>query len=204
MKSRSNLLLCACFLAGAMALNPAAGADELKPIFNGKDLTGWKVPEPNPFWKVVDGVLVGENDEAKKGSMLYTEQSFGDFVIECDVRWRGEIDSGIMFRKPELQLQFGVSRSLQRDLTCSFYTGGKDKYPEAGQAKGIEKLFKEGAWNTVRMEVKGDTYTVWLNGRQVSQYTDAKYAQPGPIGLQIHPGLAMKVEFRNIRVKPLG
>ena len=41
---------------------------DLQPIFNGKDLKGWKVPDPNPFWKVKGGVLVGENDEAKKGS----------------------------------------------------------------------------------------------------------------------------------------
>jgi hypothetical protein len=203
MKSKPNLLLCACFLAGAMALNPAAQADDLKPIFNGKDLTGWKVPDPNPFWKVVDGAIVGENDTAKKGSMLYTEQSYGDFVIECESRWSGEIDSGIMLRKPELQLQFGVSRSLKKDMTCSFYTGGAEKYPVAGQAKNLEKLLKADAWNKFRLEAKGDTFTVWLNGERVSKYTDAKYAQPGPIGLQVHPGLAMKVEFRNLRVQAL-
>src|SRR5438128_4031222 len=49
----------------------ADAKDDLQPIFNGKDLTGWKVPADNKWWKVVDGVLVGENDEAKKGSMRY-------------------------------------------------------------------------------------------------------------------------------------
>lgn len=194
-------------LAAALALNvnarAAADADNLLPIFNGKDFTGWKVPEPNPFWKVVGGVIVGENDEAKKGSMLWTEKSYGDFVIECEARWSGEIDSGIMLRKPELQLQMGISRSLKRDLTGSFYTGGAEKYPEAGQAKNLEKLFKPGDWNHYRLEAKGDAFTVWLNGVQVVKYTNAKYAGPAPIGLQIHPGLAMKVEFRNLRAKAL-
>lgn len=205
MKSTINPLLLAGVTAGLITLTWAAraSADDLKPIFNGKDLTGWKVPVPNPYWKVVDGVLVGENDEAKKGHMLYTEKSYGDFIIECEVRWSGEIDSGIMFRKPELQLQFGISRSLKRDMTCSFYTGGKERYPEAGHARNVDKLLKEGDWNKVRMEAKGDTYTVWLNGEPVSKYTNAKYAAPGPIGLQIHAGLAMKVEFRNIRAKTL-
>ena len=103
-------------------------------------------------------------------------------------------------------LQFetlGVSRSLKKDMTCSFYTGGKDKYPVAGQAKGLEKLLKPDAWNKIRLEAKGDTFTVWLNGEQVTQYTDAKYAAAGPIGLQIHPGLTMKVEFRNVRIQGL-
>jgi hypothetical protein len=191
----------------ALALNftarAAGDADNLPPIFNGKDLTGWKLPEPNPFWKVVGGVIVGENDEAKKGSMLWTEKSYRDFVIECEARWSGEIDSGIMLRKPELQMQMGISRSLKRDLTGSFYTGGTEKYPEAGQAKNLEKLFKPGDWNHYRLEARGDTFTVWLNGVQVVKYTNAKYAGAAPIGLQIHPGLAMKVEFRNLRAKAL-
>ena len=194
-------------LAFILALNcnaHAAGeADNLTPIFNGKDLTGWKVPEPNPFWKVAGGIIVGENNAAKKGSMLWTEKSYRDFVLECEARWSGEIDSGIMLRKPELQLQMGISRSLKRDLTASFYTGGAEKYPEAGQAKNLEKLFKPGEWNHYRIEAKGDTFTVWLNGVQVVKYTNPKYAGAAPIGLQIHPGLAMKVEFRNLRAKAL-
>lgn len=205
LKPKTNLLPLASALAGLITLSFVAqtAADDLKPIFNGKDFTGWKVPATNLFWKVVDGVIVGESDPAKKGSMLYTEQAYGDFVLECEARWSGEIDSGIMLRKPELQLQMGVSRSLKKDLTCSFYTGGKEKYPEAGQAKDLEKNFKPGDWNKYRLEARGNTFTVWLNGTQVAKYTDAKYAEAAPIGLQIHPGLAMKVEFRNIRLQAL-
>ena len=44
---------------------------------------------------------------------------------------------------------------------------------------------------------------MWVNGTRASQYKDAKYAAPGPIGLQIHGGLAMKIEFRNLRLRPL-
>lgn len=199
---RSGAVL-ACLVVTAATVFAAESTTELPPIFNGKDLAGWKVPEPNPFWKVVDGVIVGENDATQKGSMLWTERAYGDFVLDCEARWRGEIDSGIMLRKPELQLQFGVSRSLKKDMTCSFYTGGAEKYPVAGQAKNLEKLLKADAWNKFRLEAKGDTFTVWLNGEQVSRYTDAKYAQPGPIGLQIHPGVAMRVEFRNLRIQVL-
>src|ERR1043165_5555247 len=76
--------------------------DDLPSIFNGKDLSGWKAPADNKWWKVVDGVLVGENDEGKKGSMLYSEKSYKDVVVEAECRWSGEIDSGIMLRKPEI------------------------------------------------------------------------------------------------------
>lgn len=185
----------------------AFAADNLtvgwKTLFNGKDLTGWHAPQFSPFWKVVDGVIVGENDSQMKGSLLETDENYADFIVEVEARWEGEIDSGIMLRKPQLQLQMGVSRSLKRDMTCSFYTGGTERYPEAGQAKDLEKTFKSGDWNHYRLQAKGSTFTVWLNGKQVSEYTNAKFSNPAPIGLQVHPGLKMKVEFRNLRVKTL-
>lgn len=189
------LLVTAPFCSAEDAPGP-----KLEPIFNGKDLTGWQVPAPNPFWKVVDGVLVGENDPEKKGSMLYTTQEYGDVIIEAEVRWQGEIDSGFMIRKPEIQLQIGVSRSLKKDMTGSFYLGG---YPEAGQAKDAAKLIKVGNWNRLRLQAKGNTFTVWINGTKASEYTDAKFAGPAPLGLQIHGGLEMKVEFRNIQAAVL-
>jgi 3-keto-disaccharide hydrolase len=180
------------------------GAAGLRPIFNGKDLTGWRESEPNPFWHVRRGVLIGENDPAKRGDVLYTRKVYEDFVLDFEVRWSGEIDSGIMLRKPELQLQLGVSRSLKRDMSCSFYTGGKDIYPQTGRAEDLEKYFKPGHWNRIRLRAEGDTFTVWLNGKEVvSHYTNPKYSMPAPIGLQIHPGLRMKVEYRRLRLKEL-
>ena len=182
--------------AGAADVPPTAN---LPSIFNGRDFTGWKVPA-EPYWTVADGVLVGQSDDEKKGSMLYTEKPYGDVIVEGEVRFTGEIDSGIMVRKPELQVQIGVSRSLKRDMTCSFYNG---KYPEEARANRAAELLKVGEWNRIRVAAKGDTFTVWLNGEQVSQYKDAKYAEPAPIGLQIHGGLVMKVEFRDLRALAL-
>jgi hypothetical protein len=92
-------------------------------------------------------------------------------------------------RKPNIQLQLGVSGSLKVDMSGSFYTGGKPAYPEAGQAKDAAKLMKpQGEWNTFRIQAKDTTFTCWINGTKVSEYTDAKFAGAAPIGLQIHPG----------------
>ena len=184
---------------GTRGVSEQLASVALEPIFNGRDLSGWQ-PEESPFWRVEEGVLVGENDAALTGSMLRTEAEYGDMAVEADVRFEGEIDSGIMLRKPELQVQIGVSRSLKRDMTCSFYTG---RYPEAARATRVDELLRPDDWNTIRVEARGDTFTVWLNGEKVSQYTDPKYAGPGPIGLKIHAGLPMKVEFRGLRARPL-
>lgn len=212
MKTNTLILLQAIKSVAAAALVLSAAAisafaaeadGDLQPIFNGKDLSGWKEPAPNPFWKVVDGVLVGENDISLKGNMLYTQESYSNFVFEAEVRWSPEADTGFMVRKPELQMQIGISGNLKRDMTCSFYTGAKERYPEAGQAKEAEKYLKPGDWNRIRLQAKGDTFTVWLNGQRVSEYTNPRYAEAGPIGLQIHPKVKMKAEFRNIKAGSL-
>lgn len=192
------LLSAACGLAGEPAFEP---------LFNGKDLTNFKAEGAAEFWRVEDGVLVGENNAAKKGSYLWTEKEYGDFVIEFDVRWKGAtergVDTGLEMRKPNLQLQLGVSGSLKVDMSGSFYVG-KAGYPEAGQAKEAGKLMKpEGEWNTFRIQAKGNTFTCWINGQKASEYTDPKFAGPAPLGLQIHPGVVMKCEYRNIRIAPL-
>jgi hypothetical protein len=188
-------------LSSVRVTGAADAKDDLPSIFNGKDLSGWKAPADNKWWKVVDGVLVGENDESQKGSMLYTEKSYKDAVVEAEVRWSGEIDSGFMMRKPEIQCQIGISRSLKKDMTCSFYAHGK--YPDAAQAKGVDKLLKEGDWNLIRFEAVGSKFTTWLNGQKVLEYEDPAFPNAAPIGLQIHPKLKMKVEFRNIKAKEL-
>lgn len=185
-------------------------ADEPKlwPLFNGKDLTNFKAEESKEFWRVEDGVLIGENNAAKKGNYLWTEKDYRDFVIEFDVRWKGTtergVDTGVEMRKPNIQLQLGISGSLKVDMSGSWYTGGKEKYPEAGQAKEAKTLMKpEGEWNHFRIQAKGDTFTCWINGQKASEYTDPKFSGAAPIGLQIHPGVVMKCEYRNIQFAEL-
>jgi hypothetical protein len=58
------------------------------PLFNGKDLSGWKVPEgDNGHWKVVDGVIdYDARSEAKGEKHLFSEKEYGDFVLKVD--WR--------------------------------------------------------------------------------------------------------------------
>ena len=185
-----------------------ASEPTLQPLFNGKDLTNFKAAASKDFWRVENGVLVGENDAAKKGNYLWTEKEYGDFVIEFDVRWKSTtkrgVDTGIEMRKPSLQLQLGISGSLLVDMTGSFYTGGKPAYPESGQAKQARQLMKpDGEWNTFRIQAKGSTFTCWINGTKASEYTDPKFSGAAPLGLQIHPGVEMKCEYRNIKIAEL-
>jgi hypothetical protein len=58
-------------------------------LFNGKDLTGWKVPAgDNGHWKVVDGVIDYDAESEAPGNdkSLYSEREFANFVLRVD--WR--------------------------------------------------------------------------------------------------------------------
>lgn len=182
------ILLATCLYAQA----------EPERIFNGKDLTGWKVAGAD-CWKVVDGAIHGENDPKKKGSILWTEKEYTDFVIRCEFKFDGKIDSGIFLRHENDQIQIGISGSLKRDMTASPYIASSGKYPV--EAKGVAELLKEGEWNTMKITAKGSVYTVELNGKEVMTYTSETAKATGPIGLQVHPGKEMKVLFREISLE---
>jgi len=204
MKTVATCVVAMTFLLAAVCRADEAPADvKMQPLFNGKDLTGFKVPSPNPWWKVEDGVLVGQSDgvspDQKKGNVLYTEKSYENFALEGEVRFGNNIDSGFIYSaKPEMQVQIGVSRSLKVDMTGSIYY--KNKYPPDARAKGVDKLLKLDDWNKMRMEVSGNVTKVWLNGQHVLTFNCPDKVKSAPIGLQIHPGVKMKVEFKDLRV----
>lgn len=206
MNTRSLTLTVAFFFGVALA-SPAAEPD-FEPLFNGTDLTHFKADDSMEFWRVEDGVLIGENNAAKQENYLWTEKEYGDFVLEFDARWKGTtdrgVDTGVEMRKPKIQLQLGISGSLRVDMTGCFYTGGNPAYPEAGQARDRKTLLKpEGEWNTFRVQAKGDTFTCWINGQKQVEYTDPKFSGAAPLGFQIHGGVEMKCEYRNIKIAGL-
>ncbi len=65
-----------------------APASEGAPLFNGRDLSGWNVPPgDNGHWKVIDGVIdYDAESEAAGDKHLWTERSYGDFVLRFE--WR--------------------------------------------------------------------------------------------------------------------
>ena len=60
----------------ATALGASAAEPKLMPLFNGKDLTNFKAEESREFWRVENGVLIGENNAAQKGNYLWTQKEY--------------------------------------------------------------------------------------------------------------------------------
>lgn len=83
-------LIAALFALSLLA--SASSADDVAPgfvsLFNGKDFSGWKVPEgDNGHWKVIDGVIdYDASSEAPDDKNLWSAQEYGDFVLKVD--WR--------------------------------------------------------------------------------------------------------------------
>ena len=104
MYRKRSLLLAVAWLVGATGIICLA-ADQDVPkgftaLFNGKDLSGWKVPEgDNGHWKVVDGVIdYDARSEGRGDKCLWTKRSFGDFVLRVD--WRLKTDPGFQHPVP--------------------------------------------------------------------------------------------------------
>ncbi|MDB4712887.1 DUF1080 domain-containing protein [bacterium] len=196
----SKLISCAFLLMSSAAL---VAGPKLKPIFNGKDLTGWEVPGGNGeagWYKAVDGVLKVQSGPKKKGSILWTKKKYRNFVMEFDFRFgEGVVDSGVHVRNQD-QIQIGISGSLKRDMSCSPYIPGKG-YPV--EAKNIKKLLKGKDWNTMRIQAVGKEYTVWLQGEKVMTYNSDSAIAEGPLGIQLHGSRNMSIDYRKMKLAEL-
>jgi len=192
--------LLAFFLLLMVIVSTQAQDPKLKKIFNGKTLKGWVEPSNNVWWTANDGILFVKSTAEKKGSILWSESKYENFIIQADfLMGDGTVDSGIFLRSEHDQIQIGISGSLKRDLTASPYIPKKG-YPVEAKVKDILKL-KD--WNTMKVKVVGSTYTVWLNGNEVMTYTSENMPASGPVGFQLHPGNEMSCSFRNIRLAAL-
>ncbi len=196
MKLFSVILSCLVFLPISRAEKPEKAAWE--PLFNGENLEGWKVPDDNIWWLVEGGILKVRSGPEQEGSILWSEREFTDFAFTCEFRFvEGVIDSGIHLRNRD-QIQIGISGSLKRDMTASPYIPGKG-YPV--EAEGVKELLKPDDWNLLEITAVGATYTAALNGTPVMTYTSESAAEKGPIGIQLHAGRDMAIDYRNLRVR---
>jgi hypothetical protein len=94
-----GLLVCPTFASAAQDKTNIPPPD-FKSLFNGKDLEGWKVPAgDNGHWKVVNGVIdYDAKSEAKGDKSLWTERSFGDFILQID--WKLKKEPGLKHPVP--------------------------------------------------------------------------------------------------------
>ena len=174
-------------------------------LFNGKDLTGWKVYGTEK-WYVEKGQMVCESGPDKQYGYLATTKFYKNFDLTVDFLQETDGNSGIFFRSTIE----GVKIS---GWQCEIAPPGKDTggiYESYGRGwlKQIddekEKILKMGEWNTMNLRVEGSRVQTWLNGVPMVDLTDEKIGKgEGSIALQIHEGGGIKVRWRNFIMEEL-
>ncbi len=178
-----------------------------RPLFNGKDLTGWVTPDDKSLFTVENGEIVGRTSDKplKKNEFLVTDKSYGDFVLKAKVKIRNG-NSGIQFRserKPD-----GVVSGPQADVADDQWgllyeerrRGILQRYP-LDEAK---KLLKPDGWNEFVITAKGSHVTIDLNGTRIIERDDPMFEKEGIIALQIHVWKEpMEVRYKDIEIKEL-
>ncbi|MEX0321660.1 MAG: DUF1080 domain-containing protein [Puniceicoccaceae bacterium] len=168
-------------------------------LIKGDSLSNWMCDPDYGHWSVQGGVITGKSDPEKNGSALYTREEFEDFIFETEFKYKDFIDSGILLKRG-IQVNLGNSISERVNRTGSIYApqDGKGKYPAI--AENAHEIMVPNGWNHIRVQCKGKTITVTLNGREVVNYTTENLPDKGQIGIQVHSNLDMKIQFRNIRI----
>ena len=186
----------------------AAGATEpgFTPLFNGKDLSGWKLrhPDAQSSWSVLPGgVLKNTVEKGSHGVDLVTEKKFWNFTVRYEYMTPKDSNSGFYLRgRHEIQ----ILGDYGRNDTGTGANGAIYGF------KGPDKVTTKpsGEWQTVEATIIGHRITVTLNGVKIHDNVecdkatgseiDDKVNEPGPIFLQGDHGT---VSFRNIRLKEL-
>jgi hypothetical protein len=203
MKKALILLTSLALLSGAAVL--AAEDDGFVSLFNGKDVTGWKLRNPNGHnsWTVQEGILKNTVEKGVHGTDLVTEKKFWNFTVRFEFMVPDNSNSGFYLRgRHELQILGDFkSGKPSKGGNGAIYNF---KEPDVFASKPATE------WQTCEATMIGNKITVTLNGKKIHDNVacdratgseiDNKVKEPGPIFLQGDHGT---VWFRNLRIKEL-
>ena len=174
-------------------------------LFNGENLEGWNI-HGTELWYVEKGLLVCESGPDEKYGYLSTEKFYDNFVLTLEFKQEANGNSGVFFRSTLEGTKISgwqVEVAPPGHHSCGIYESyGRGWLIQPDPKK--DKSLKMGEWNRMKIKVVGDKVTTWLNGTKMIELEDEKIGKgKGAIALQIHDGGGIKVNWRNLQVKPL-
>jgi hypothetical protein len=190
---RLSMILVAVVLAAGV-LFAAEEKGKWVELFNGKDLTGWKVIHCDI--DVQDGCMLIKGGNG----VVRPEKVYKDFVFELD--WKAlkadKWDSGIYFRCKDPVGDYPWPKVYQANLL----KGAEGNVDDLKGAKSTG-LTKPGEWNHFKLTVKGTTAEMEINGKPAWKADGLKEPE-GYISLQAEVPGGGQFLFKNIRVMELG
>jgi hypothetical protein len=210
-------LLAAASVVLAQPVEDKEKAEGFVPLFNGKDLAGWRsYAGKAEVWKAEDGLLVCSGEG---GGWLGTERDYADFVLRLEYRLLPGGNSGVYLRAPEKGHISRVGMEIQiLDDDHPRYKG-LDYYQYAGSLYHVVPPKRRagkpaGQWNALEIRCEGRHLVVVLNGVKVVDEDLDRLREDKEVAKE-HPGLARttgrlglqnhseRVEFRRLRIKEL-
>jgi hypothetical protein len=193
-----------------------AGTDGWLALFDGKNLDAWRKPAAEK-WKIIEGTLAGD----KGCGNLWSKDTFGDFVLDLEVKCAKNTNSGVYLRGPVQYwhgLEIQVFRPVGRSKPGKHDMGAL--YDCVAPKVAAEKPL--GEWNHFVITFVGNRLKVVLNDQPIidadlNRWKDLHknpdgspnkfdwrlkdLPKTGRIGFQDH---GTPVWYRNVRIKPLG
>ena len=214
---------------GTTALTDAEKAEGWQLLFNGKDLTGWRIYKNKPAdtWVPENGILHclgSKTDKSDKRGDLITDKEFENFELQADWKLAPQGNSGILYMVTEEydapylsgpEYQIIDDNNFPEKLEDWQKTGANYAMnpPLVAAAKPI------GEWNTTKIIVNKGHVEHWLNGQKTAEYElwspdwkkrkaegkwkDAKgygMSKKGHIAFQDH---GSEIWFKNVKIREL-
>jgi len=210
----------ACAAEAKAAVKPSGIEGQWRTLFDDKTLAGWQNAggqKPGAGWAVEDGAMV----RTGKAGDVWTKERFGDFVLDLEMKTKG--NSGIFIRTDNIKscVQTGIEVAVDRSFGKTKL--GKHDFgaiydclaPSKNALKGPDE------WQKVTLTCNDNRITVEVNGELVTDMDLDKWTEPhknpdgtknkfntaykdmkreGHVGFQDHGAW---VAYRNVRIKPL-
>lgn len=187
----------------------------LQPIFNGKNLEGWKEVATKNAKSKFTVTEKGELNIQNGPGDIQTVGQWDDFVLQLEIFSHGKhLNSGVFFRCVPGEFWSGYEAQVRnewqgndRSKPVDFGTGGLYNRQPARRV-----VSDDNEWFTITVVAQGSHIAIWVNGFQTVDYTDTRPVadnarkgtklSPGPISLQGHDPTT-NLSFRNIRLAEL-
>jgi hypothetical protein len=210
-----------------LLLSPAFAQDGFKPLFNGKDLSGW---DGNPeLWKVENGEIVGTTTGPEQLAynqfLIWRGGKVKNFELKAKIRQKGN-NTGIQYRSSENTDKKWSIRGYQCDIhpnapyrAMMYEEGGRGIVSQNGQSvvidpSGVKWLATErdlveadvAEWHEYTVIAQGNRLIHKIDGKLATDLLDfesAKRSLEGILAFQIHRGPAMNVQIKDVLLKEL-
>ncbi len=204
----------AFFILIVLTLGSFAASGKWEKLFNGKDLAGWERLNGTAEYAIVNGEIVGTSKVNSPNTFLATTRTFGDFILEYEMKMDKGLNSGVQIRS-ESKKEYNNGRVHGYQIECDDSPRGWSAgiYDEARRGwlypieynQAAKKSYKSGQWNKYRVEAVGNSIRTWLNGIPCANLVD-DMTPAGFIALQVHSigkeekNAGKTISWRNIRI----